>query len=190
VNLAPGTVTAVLGESGAGKTTLLRSLAGLETDDVVCGPRACVYVQQQPVVFSSTVGSELMLPKRWFPDLPPSATGYARLFGLDEKADQSTLDLSGGERQRLVLARQLSLMPSLLLLDECTANLGWMHVKTIEDELLRLKKGGVCIVLATHSISQARRLADHILVLKDGVTVPHDDEYARQMLTQVGGQRD
>jgi len=190
VNLAPGTVIAVLGESGAGKTTFLRSLAGLETDDVVCGPRACVYVQQQPVVFSSTVGSELMLPKRWFPDLPPSAAAYARLFGLDEKADQSTLDLSGGERQRLVLARQLSLMPSLLLLDECTANLGWMHVKTIEDELLRLKKGGVCIVLATHSISQARRLADHILVLKDGATVSHDDEYAKQMLAKVPGQRD
>ncbi|MDA0926119.1 MAG: ABC transporter permease [archaeon] len=190
VNLGPGTLTAVLGESGAGKTTLLRCLAGLESEDVVCGPRACVYVQQQPVVFSSTVGSELMLPSRWFPHLSPSAAEYARLFGLAEKVDQSTLDLSGGERQRLVLARQLSLMPSLLLLDECTANLGWMHVKTIEDELLRLKRGGVCIVMATHSISQANRLADRIIVLKDGAAVPHDDDYVQLMLTNVAEQRD
>ena len=73
-------------------------------------------------------------------------------------------------------------MPSLLLLDECTANLGWMHVQTIEKELLRLKKGGVCIVMATHSISQAHRLADRIIVLKDGAVVPHEEPYAQNML--------
>jgi tungstate transport system ATP-binding protein len=182
VTLAPGTVTVVVGESGAGKTTLLRWLAGLETEPVVCGPQHCVYVQQQPVLLSTTVGSELMLPRTWFNDLPPFAAGYARLFALERKADQMVEELSGGERQRLVLARQLSLMPSLLLLDECTANLGWMHVQTIEKELLRLKKGGVCIVMATHSISQAHRLADRIIVLKDGAVVPHEEPYAQNML--------
>jgi tungstate transport system ATP-binding protein len=188
LELAPGTVTAVVGESGAGKTTLLRWLAGLDEEMVACGPGDCVYVQQQPVVFSTTVGAELMLPSTWYPDLPASGRAYARLFGLEEKANQSTTDLSGGERQRLVLARQLSLAPSLLLLDECTANLGWMHVQTIENELLRLKRGGVCIVLATHSISQARRLADSIIVLRDGVQVDHDDPYAASMLNNTAEQ--
>ena len=56
LNLTPGTITVVVGESGAGKTTLLKALAGLESGDVQCGPKACVYVQQQPVVFTNSVG--------------------------------------------------------------------------------------------------------------------------------------
>ena len=175
LSLVPGTITAVLGESGAGKTTLLRSLAGLEGREVRCGPHACVYVQQHPVLLSSTVGSELMLVQRWFSKLQPSALAYATLFGLETKLQQLGSALSGGEQQRLVLARQLGLAPSLLLLDECTANMGWAHMQAIEQELLRLRDGGACIVLATHNIAQANRLADRFVVLHRGKLLSADD---------------
>ena len=182
VDLAPGTITAIVGESGAGKSTLLRALAGLEGESVACGPRACIYVQQEPVTLTPNVVSELMLPNRLFPSLPPSGRGYAGLFQLNELVNQSTADLSGGERQRLVLARQLSFAPSLLLLDECTSNLGWLHVQTIEKELMRLRAGGACVVLVTHNIPQAHRIADHIMVLHEGQRLSEDDPFATSLL--------
>ena len=176
--LEKGTITVVVGESGAGKTTLLRALAGLEGGEVVCGPHACVYIEQQPVLLSSTVASELMLPSGWFSSLAPSGVAYATLFGLETNYEQFTEGLSGGEQQRLILARQLGLAPSLLLLDECTANLGWLHVDVIERELLRLKEGGACIVLATHDLAQARRLADRVVVLHQGRVLDENDPLA------------
>ena len=123
-----------------------------------------------------------MLAQRWFHDLAPTGLAYARLLGLDKQLDQDVAQLSGGERQRLVLARQLGLSPSLLLLDECTANLGWLHVQTIEKELIRLKEGGTCIVIATHNIPQAHRIADNVIVLREGESVPLDDPFAVSML--------
>ena len=182
VELIPGTITAIVGESGAGKTTLLRALAGLEGDDVACGPQACIYVQQEPVALTASVASELMLPHRLFPTLSPSGQGYGDVFQLGEMAGQSTLDLSGGERQRLVLARQLSFAPSLLLLDECTSNLGWLHIQTIEKELMRLRDGGACIVMVTHNIPQAQRMADRTMVLHEGRRLNEDDPFARSLL--------
>ena len=182
MELIPGTITVVVGESGAGKTTLLKALAGLEGEDVITGPKACVYVQQRPVLFTSSVASELMLTHRFFPELPPSGKAYSEVFQLHDLLDQAVSDLSGGERQRLVLARQFSLAPSLLLLDECTSNLGWLHVQTIERELLRLKEGGACIVMVTHSIPQAHRLADNIVVLRDGRVLSREDPFAVSLL--------
>lgn len=182
VELTPGTITAIVGESGAGKSTLLRALAGLEGGNVVCGPHACIYVQQEAVTLTPNVVSELMLSNRLFSSLPPSGQGYATLFQLNELLRQSTADLSGGERQRLVLARQLSFAPSLLLLDECTSNLGWLHVQTIEKELLRLREGGACIVLVTHNIPQAHRIADRIMVMHEGKCLSGDDPFATSLL--------
>ena len=181
-DLTPGTITAIVGESGAGKTTILRALAGLEGDEVKCGPHACIYVQQEPVTLTASVASELMLSHRLFPTLPESGKGYAALFQLDDLSKQATMDLSGGERQRLVLARQLSFAPSLLLLDECTSNLGWLHIQTIEKELVRLREGGACIVMVTHNIPQAQRLADRIMVMHEGRRLDENDPFAISLL--------
>ena len=182
IKLKPGTITVVVGESGAGKTTLLRSLAGLENEEVKCGPNACIYVQQRPILFRGTVAAELMMPSGLFPTLKPSGQAYSSLFQLDDKVNQNVEDLSGGECQRTVLARQLSFSPSLLLLDECTSNLSWLHVQTIEQELIRLKEGGTCIVMVTHNIPQAHRMADEILVLHEGRRLEESDPFVRSFL--------
>ena len=182
IDLKPGSITAVVGESGAGKTTLLKGLAGLEGEEVQCGPKACVYVQQQPVLLTSSVGAELMLPSTLYPELQPAAQAYSALFNLQDVSGHDVHSLSGGERQRLVLARQFSFAPSLLLLDECTSNLGWLHVQTIERELIRMKEGGACIVMVTHNIPQAHRMADVIVVLREGERLQEDDPFAVSLL--------
>ena len=104
------------------------------------------------------------------------------MFKLDELEHRGMEELSGGERQRAVLARQLAFTPSFLLLDECTSNLGWLHVEAIEKELMRLREGGACIVLVTHNIPQAHRIADQIMVLKDGRLLRNDDDLAKSLL--------
>ena len=182
ITLKPGSITAVVGESGAGKTTLLRALAGLEKDDVVCGPNACIYVQQRPILFRGNIAAELMMPSELFPTLNPAARAYSSLFQLDSVMNQDVAGLSGGERQRTVLARQLSFAPSLLLLDECTSNLSWFHVQTIEQELMRLKEGGACIVMVTHNIRQAHRIGDRVLVLHQGERLTESDPFVRSFL--------
>jgi tungstate transport system ATP-binding protein len=183
LELAAGTITALVGESGAGKTTVLRWLAGLEDQPRECGPGACIYVQQDPVVLTASAAGDLMLPFSLFPKLKPAAKAYTDLFHLNDVLEGGRDELSGGERQRVVLARQLGFAPSLLLLDECTSNLGWKHMHIIEQELLRLRDAGVCIVMVTHNVLQAKRLADRVVVLHEGRTIPHDDPLAVSMLT-------
>jgi phosphate transport system ATP-binding protein len=92
---------------------------------------------------------------------------------LDEVADRlhaSALTLSGGQQQRLCLARALALEPSCLLLDEPTASLDYRSSAKIEELLQRLK-ARYTIVAVSHQLSQARRLADQIGVLREGALV-------------------
>ena len=182
VSLQPGTITVVLGESGAGKTSLLRALAGLEGDDVICGYQECVYVPQKPLPLTLSVGLELNLASSLFDKCEPSSAYFSEKFSLHQKSERSPHGLSGGEMQRLILSRQLGFAPKLLLLDECTANLGSAQVKAIETELMRHRKEGVCIVLATHNVLQAKRLADTMVILHDGVQIEEDSQLARSLL--------
>jgi tungstate transport system ATP-binding protein len=182
IPLHPGTITVVLGESGAGKTSLLRALAGLEGEDVLCGYQRCVYVPQKPLPLTHSVGSELNLASSLFEKCITASAYFSEKFSLEQEPEHSPHVLSGGELQRLILSRQLGFAPKLLLLDECTANLGSAHVKAIETELIRHRDAGVCIVLATHNVLQAKRLADAMIILHDGARIEEEGVLARSLL--------
>jgi tungstate transport system ATP-binding protein len=90
------------------------------------------------------------------------------LGGYDQKSARL---LSGGEKQRLSLARALLTKPSILLLDEPTANLDPFSLKLIEDIILEENKKGTCIILTTHDMAQAKRLATNIIFMNKGEVI-------------------
>jgi len=102
--------------------------------------------------------------------------------GLLERATQPARLLSGGEQQRLALARALASGPELVWLDEATASLDPASIQIIEALVLECHQAGMGIVLVTHDIGQARRLADDIVFLHQGrvaEAAPADDFFRR-----------
>ena len=93
--------------------------------------------------------------------------------GLDGKARQSARSLSGGEAQRLAILRALALDPKTLFLDEPTSALDPSAMQMIERMVLRASARGVRIVMVTHDIGQARRLASDIVMMQAGRVVEH-----------------
>jgi tungstate transport system ATP-binding protein len=89
--------------------------------------------------------------------------------GMTHKRNQNALTLSSGETQRLGIARAIVLEPEILFLDEPTASVDQENTLAIEDIILRMKeKGSSIVIIATHDIAQAERLADKLLVLQNG----------------------
>lgn len=133
-------------------------------------------VFQTPNVLPVSVAKNVALPlrlvlelhKREIPDRVEEAMKSAHLWDevKDRLKDRATT-LSGGQQQRLCLARVLALQPDVLLLDEPTASLDFRSAMKIEELLLDLKRKYTIIALS-HSLSQARRLADSVIVVKEG----------------------
>ena len=98
--------------------------------------------------------------------------------GLAHLADRPARKLSGGEQQRLALARALARDPEILFLDEPTASLDPAATKSVEDIIRAVAASGVKIVMATHELGQARRLAGDIVFLARGRLVERADAAA------------
>ncbi|AXI76252.1 ABC transporter ATP-binding protein [Peterkaempfera bronchialis] len=172
LDLGRGEFTALLGASGTGKTTLLRILAGLDAADegtVLVPPSRTVVFQEPRLVPSKRVLGNVTV------GLPSGARtrerGIAALaeVGLERHRDAWPGTLSGGESQRVALARALLREPELLLLDEPFAALDALTRLRMQDlvgELCRRHRPAVLLV--THDVDEAVRLADRVLVLRDG----------------------
>jgi tungstate transport system ATP-binding protein len=93
--------------------------------------------------------------------------------GLEHRADDAARLLSGGEKQRLALARAWVARPRLLLLDEPTASLDPTATETVEQLVREIRTDGARIVMTTHNLAQALRLADDIVFLSDGRVIEH-----------------
>ncbi len=180
--------TLILGPNGAGKSLLLRCLHGLiapdrgrvEQDGALLGAehkarQAMVF--QQPVLLRRSVAANLdfVLKRQGIPRQARKARIEELLAegGLEDKARQSARSLSGGEAQRLAILRALALDPETLFLDEPTSALDPSATQTIERMILRASSRGVRIVMVTHDIGQARRLAADIVMMQGGQVVEH-----------------
>ncbi|MBY6116456.1 ATP-binding cassette domain-containing protein [Mameliella alba] len=170
--------TVLLGPNGAGKTQLLRLLHGLlqPTSGTVdwngTSPAQAIARQalvfQKPVLLRRSVAAnvDFVLKSRRRPRA--RRTELLEHVGLAHKARQPARLLSGGEAQRLALARALATDPEVLFLDEPTASLDPTSVYRIEDIIRKAVQQGTRVILVTHDIGQARRLADEVVFLHGG----------------------
>lgn len=176
-------VTVLLGPNGAGKTTFLRLMFGLETPDegrvqrTALGPGAQSFVFQRPTLLRRSVLANAVYPLEILGQGGAEADAKARArlgaLALGDKLNQTAASLSGGEAQKLALARAMITDPGLLLLDEATANLDGQATREIEAALSDAATRGTRVVLATHDLGQARRMADDVVFMARGQIVEH-----------------
>lgn len=201
-------ITAIIGPSGCGKSTMLRCMNGLlweETNAKVQGEiflddtpierlpreelrRRVGLVFQTPSPFPFSVYKNMVYAPRYYGQrdrkvLEQIVQEKLTMAGLyDEVKDElgkNALQLSGGQQQRLCIARALTVEPELLLLDEPCSALDVKNTAVIEETLCRLKER-YTIVIVTHNIAQAQRIADYVVFLYDGRIV----EQGTQLFTQ------
>ena len=187
-----GEVVAVIGHNGSGKTTLLKLINGL------IGPyegslrygehelrsargrallrRQTVYLHQHPYLFRESVVANVAfgLRARRIVRTERQARIDTVLDALElrELAGRRADSLSGGERQRVALARALALQPQLLLLDEPTSNIDPASVALIEDAITSARGRGTAVVVSTHNLATAYRVADRVVSIAAGRIVP------------------
>lgn len=188
LEIVAGRTLALLGPSGAGKSTLLRLLNFLEAPDAgqitydgrvvpPAGPplatlREVTTVFQQPVLLDTSVWQNVAYGLKLRGNYERTAVAAAlQQVGLAHLARAAGRTLSGGEAQRVALARALVVRPRVLLLDEPTANLDPANVAIIEAVIRELARQSTTIVIVTHNLFQARRLADDAALLLDGALV-------------------
>jgi|TARA_B110000263_G_scaffold244092_1_gene251663 osmoprotectant transport system ATP-binding protein len=188
--LSSGKTTAIVGESGSGKSTLLQIANGLVLPDsgqVRIDDQSLDY-QNLPNVrrgMGYAVQGAGLFPHLTIKQnvtLVAMMSGWSKsrinerystllsFFGLDDElSDRYPHSLSGGQQQRVGLCRAMMLEPPLLLLDEPFSALDPITRASIHEEMLRLKD--VSILLVTHDMTEAARLAEHLVILKDGQVV-------------------
>lgn len=183
MRLMPGRPTVLMGPNGCGKTTVLKLAMGLvaPTSGAItfgggvapAGGRAIVF--QKPVMLRRTAAANVAYALRVAGKSASEATVHrlldlARIASL---ADRPARRLSGGEQQRLALARALACEPQVLFLDEPTSSLDPASTKLVEDIIAQVSASGIKVVMATHDIGQARRLAGDVVFLVKGWMIEH-----------------
>ncbi|MEM0946626.1 MAG: ATP-binding cassette domain-containing protein [Pseudomonadota bacterium] len=174
-------ITVLMGPNGAGKTSFLRVLHGLERvsrGTLTWKPgwdvarRAQAFVFQTPILMRRSIVDCIAYPLRLDGvarrEARVQATAAAARVGLEGALDRPAEVLSGGEKQKMALARALIRSPEVLFLDEPCANLDGASTKAIEDILRAARDSGTRIVMSTHDIGEARRLADDVVFLNKG----------------------
>lgn len=183
----PG-ITVIMGPNGAGKSVLLRLMHGLiapsggliswggtPTNAEIRRRQAMVF--QKPVLLRRTAAANITYALRLRGvgrgERGEKALRALALAGLEGHAFTPARVLSGGEQQRLCLARALSLDPDALLLDEPTASLDPASTLLIEQLLIGAKHRGIKVIVVTHDVGQARRLAQDVVFLNHGRLIEH-----------------
>ena len=191
-SLKKGEVLTLLGPSGSGKSTLLRTLNGLEDykngsiyfheKKIDPSPKEWQILRQKiGMVFQSydlfpnltVIENVLLAPvkvqKRDENEVKEEAIKLLKQVGLEQYLNAYPRELSGGQKQRVAIVRALAMKPEIMLLDEITASLDPEMVRGIEEivELLS-KRNHMTMIIVTHQMNFASRIADEVLFLEDG----------------------
>lgn len=184
LTLSAGLPTVLIGPNGAGKSTFLRAVMGLirptggriiwGTSNTPPSNRLAI-VFQRPTMLRRNCAANIRyaldvagVPRE---EHDEEITALLKLVGLDGLDRRPARRLSGGEQQRLALARALARKPTVLLMDEPTASLDPAATKAIEDIVRAVTQRGVKVIMATHDLAEARRLAGEIVLLHRGAIV-------------------
>ena len=210
VEVGRGEVLAIIGPSGSGKSTLLRCFNGLEeiqrgTVEILGTP-----LSTKPRKLAKQREKLGMVFQRFhlFPHLtalqniieaPLHVKGIARKeaerlgyelldkVGLRDKANVYPSQLSGGQQQRVAIARALAMEPEILLLDEPTSALDPELVGEVLQVIQQLAQEGMTMVLVTHEMAFARKVADRVIFMEGGVIV--EEGAPEEMFTRANSQR-
>ena len=185
LEIAAGSVTALVGPNGAGKTTLLQLAVGLSEpsagdvrafglsprdDATSLLPRLGFVAQEHPLCRGFTVAEMLRLGRAlnpsWDDDIARS-----RLEGLGLPLDKRVGKLSGGQQAQVALTLALAKRPELLLLDEPVASLDPLARREFLNTVMQVvSESGVTVVLSSHIVADLERVCDHLVILSDGRT--------------------
>ncbi len=179
LTLPAGRLSVLIGRSGSGKSTLLRCLAGLEKPDSgrfeVQGRPGLVFQQFHLFPHLTVLENLLLAPriaqKRRASEVRPEALALLAKVGLGGHADHFPSQLSGGQQQRAAIARALACRPDLLCYDEPTSALDPHLAGEVLKVMAQLRREGLTQVLVTHELDFARKYADLVIFLEDGVVV-------------------
>ena len=192
LNVKPNEVVCMIGPSGSGKSTFLRCLNKLEEPN-----RGHVYVDGYDIADKKTnidlvrqnigmvfqhfnlfpnmsVAENIMLApvqlnKMSKEEARTAALHYLDIVGLKDKADVNPTTLSGGQKQRVAIARALAMKPDVMLFDEPTSALDPEMVGDVLEVMQALAKEGMTMVIVTHEMGFAKRVADRVVFFHDGV---------------------
>jgi len=190
----PGEAVLITGASGCGKSTVVRLVNGLALHhfqgrqqgevrvagasngqrDVadIAGDVGTLFQDPEAQFFALNVRDELAMAHEWrqvpAQEITERVERAARLFGLEDFLDRSTLELSEGQKQKVALASIMSLSPRALVLDEPSANLDPESTLALARELAELKRRGVAILIVDHRLYWLRHVVDRVLVMDQG----------------------
>lgn len=186
-----GKIIVLIGENGAGKTTLMRIIAGLEeptTGHIFLNGQTlssaelrknATMVFQRTALFSRSVYDNVAYGLKVRdvdePKIAREVSSALRLVGLTNFEKRKAKKTSGGEQQRIALARAFLINPKILLLDEPTANLDPNSSMIIERAITNRKRDDEIVIMATHNLAQAKRVADEIIHIHKGRIVEHSN---------------
>ena len=166
-------IAACIGPNGAGKTTLLKLLAGIIQPDTGTiqfsfDSKTALVLHHTPMIKASA-RANLALVKEVDNTITESEIGAAlQQVGLKEQAQTPAHRLSAGERQKLCLARAILQKPTLVLLDEPTANLDPTSTEQVEKMILQFNQKDADLLFSSHQLAQVQRLAEYILFIDQG----------------------
>lgn len=202
ISFADGRLTAVVGPNGAGKSLLLRIVSGAMRPDSGsvtwagqppsrAGYKKLAMVPQAPVLLRRTALANISYALRAAGvsrhDVSSRASAALEQAGLSHLSGEPARLLSGGEQKRLTIARALATEPDVLMLDEPIANLDPPSALAIESMINGARDRSVTVVMVTHDLAQARRLADDIVFMHRGRIVErgHSESFFAKPATEL-----